>query len=245
MQRYFLNLEATLNTQYIVSAKYDVHHIKTVMRLTIGDKIIINFLNATYICEIRDVSQEIEVTTIEQVELFTELPVNVTIASGLLKNDKYEWMLQKATELGAHSFLPFISDHTIIKIDDKKMVKKVERYQKIIKEAAEQSYRQIIPEISVVKNSKVLSELISQFDFVLIAYEESAKNGETSTLHQVISEIQQGASLLVIFGPEGGLSPEEITLFNAPSIGLGPRILRAETAPLYLLSAISYQLELS
>lgn len=245
MQRYFLNQDATLESKFLITEKDDVHHIKNVMRQSIGDKIIINFLNESFICEITAINETIEVTTIEQLALNTELPIKVTIASGLLKNDKYEWMIQKATELGAYRFLPFISDYTIIKLDEKKMTKKVERFQKIIKEAAEQSYRKVIPEISVVNNSKALSETLNQYDVVLIAYEESAKKGEASALHQALSEIKLGANILVIFGPEGGLSNAEIELFNAPTIGLGPRILRAETAPLYLLSAISYHLELS
>lgn len=245
MQRYFLNTEAENNKNYTINDKDDVHHIKNVMRQTVGSKIIINFINASFISEITAIDNQITVITREQLELCTELPVQITIASGLLKNDKYEWMIQKATELGAYRFLPFISDHTVIKLDEKKMAKKVERFQKIIKEAAEQSYRQMIPEIKVVKNSTALTALLDDYDVVLVAYEESAKNGETSTLNQTLKRLESGTKVIVIFGPEGGLSETEIKQFNAPTIGLGPRILRAETAPLYLLSAMSYHMELS
>lgn len=245
MQRYFLNTEAENNKNYAIIDKDDVHHIKNVMRQTVGSKIIINFINASFISEITAIDNQITVITREQLELCTELPVQVTIASGLLKNDKYEWMIQKATELGAYRFLPFISDHTVIKLDEKKMAKKVERFQKIIKEAAEQSYRQMIPEIKVIKNSTALTALLDDYDVVLVAYEESAKNGETSTLNQTLKRLESGMKVIVIFGPEGGLSETEIKQFNAPTIGLGPRILRAETAPLYLLSAMSYHIELS
>lgn len=245
MQRYFLKEAAALNANFQITEKDDIHHIKNVMRMSVGDALIINFLNASFICEITDMSQAITVITREQLDLNSELPVEITIASGLLKNDKYEWMIQKATELGAHRFLPFISDHTIIKLDDKKMTKKLERFQKIIKEASEQSYRQTIPEIMMVKDSQALQTLLCDYDVVLVAYEESAKAGEKSALNQSLQSIKPGDKMLVIFGPEGGLSEEEITLFDAPTIGLGPRILRAETAPLYLLSALSYHLELS
>lgn len=245
MQRYFLNTEAEINKSYAIIDKEDVHHIKNVMRQTVGSKIIINFINASFISEITAIDNQITVITREQLEQCTELPVQITIASGLLKNDKYEWMIQKATELGAYRFLPFISDHTVIKLDEKKMAKKVERFQKIIKEAAEQSYRQMIPEIKVVKNSTALTALLDDYDVVLVAYEESAKNGETSTLNQTLKRLESGTKVIVIFGPEGGLSETEIKEFNAPTIGLGPRILRAETAPLYLLSAMSYHMELS
>ena len=93
-------------------------------------------------------------------------------------------------------------------------------------------------------------EIIAQFDSydtVLVAYEESAKQGEKSHLAQVLSTCQPGTRLCVLFGPEGGFAPQEIEQFlqtGAKLCGLGPRILRAETAPLYLLSAVSYQMEL-
>lgn len=245
MQRYFLDIEGKINESYAISDKDDVHHIKNVMRQTVGSKIIINFINASFISEVTAIDNHIAVLTREQLNLNTELPVHVTIASGLLKNDKYEWMIQKATELGAYRFLPFISEHTVIKLDEKKVDKKLERFQKIIKEAAEQSYRQIIPEIKVVKNSEALTALLDNYDIVLIAYEESAKKGEKSTLNQTLQNLEPDSNVIVIFGPEGGLSDSEIERFNAPTIGLGPRILRAETAPLYLLSAISYHFDLS
>lgn len=97
---------------------------------------------------------------------------------------------------------------------------------------------------------KKTQEIIAQFDSydtVLVAYEESAKQGEKSQLAQVLSTCQPGARLCVLFGPEGGFAPQEIEQFlqaGAKLCGLGPRILRAETAPLYLLSAVSYQMEL-
>ena len=81
-----------------------------------------------------------------------------------------------------------------------------------------------------------------QFDRIVVAYEESAKEGESAALIQAVAGLEKGAKLLFIFGPEGGLSPAEIESFEAKGAvlaGLGPRILRAETAPLYALSALS------
>lgn len=90
-------------------------------------------------------------------------------------------------------------------------------------------------------------DVFSRYDKVLIAYEESAKVGERSRFATALSELVVGESILIIFGPEGGFSPAEIEKFQEYGgvvCGLGPRILRAETAPLYALSAISYQFEL-
>lgn len=114
---------------------------------------------------------------------------------------------------------------------------------KIIKEAAEQSYRLVIPSIQFESNLKLICDTIDNYDYILIAYEEEAKDGELSNFKQTLQQFKAQDKVLMIFGPEGGLSENEISLFSNTStvVGLGPRILRAETAPLYALSAISYE----
>ncbi|ULG71135.1 16S rRNA (uracil(1498)-N(3))-methyltransferase [Macrococcus brunensis] len=241
MQRYFLNESAEIGSTAVIDTKEDVHHIKNVMRQQPGDALIINFTNGTYQVTIDEMSDKVLVRVTEALELNTELPVHITIASGLLKNDKYEWMLQKATELGASQFMPFQGEFSVVKWDNKKADKKLERFRKIIKEAAEQSYRQQLP---VIKFTNHLRELNGQFDHVIIAYEESAKNQEQRAFQQAIKNFNKGDRVLLVFGPEGGLSPKEIEMVDGITAGLGPRILRAETAPLYALSAISYHMEL-
>ena len=194
------------------------------MRTQTGDKVIVNFTNATMICEIIDIQTEITVKPIEHIDIQTELPVSVTIASGLLKNDKYEWMIQKATELGAVSFIPFVSERTIVKVDEKKFQKKVERFTKIVKEAAEQSYRQIVPSIEFVASGKALAKKLEAFDHVLIAYEETAKSGEIKSFTEALQDVKHGDKVCMIFGPEGGLSEAEVAQFGrAPGLGPGGR----------------------
>ena len=88
---------------------------------------------------------------------------------------------------------------------------------------------------------------LPDFDKIFLAYEESAKAGELSTLASSLRQSQSGDKLLFIFGPEGGISPQELAEFEksgAIPVGLGPRIMRAETAPLYALSAVSFYTEL-
>ena len=119
--------------------------------------------------------------------------------------------------------------------------------EKVALGAAEQSRRQLIPKIQLFDQFSRLTEQFSDFDQVLVAYEESAKMGETSMFKQALTELSANQKVLIIFGPEGGISPDEIAKFEnlgAKMIGLGPRILRAETAPLYALSSISAYFEL-
>lgn len=248
MQRYFIDQNADVYQRFFITDTGDIHHITNVMRHQIGNEIILTFANqSVYRCKITNINiDSIEVALVEHLKIDTELPQSITICSGLIKADKYEWMLQKATELGASEFIAVGMERSIVKLNNDKVAKKLERWQKIIKEAAEQSYRLTIPNITYQPSLKIIYNHIETYDYVLVAYEDAAKNGEISNFKALLQKFKPGARILVIFGPEGGLSEEEVSLFDeaGSQIGLGPRILRAETAPLYVLSAISFQKEL-
>ncbi|TKC19964.1 16S rRNA (uracil(1498)-N(3))-methyltransferase [Robertmurraya kyonggiensis] len=245
MQRYFVN---DLNDDTFYISQEDRHHIVTVMRLKIGDQIICVNNGRSAICAIEEITDDqVVAEVVKWEEESVELPVHVAIASGLPKGDKLEWIIQKGTELGASTFIPFTASRSVVKWDDKKAAKKVERWNKIAKEAAEQSHRQISPEVQSPISLKQLIAHAMDYDYKLIAFEEDAKQGEIAVLHSVLKDIEKGQSLLFVFGPEGGLTNEEVSILKEngfQSCGLGPRILRTETAPLYALSAVSYQTEL-
>ena len=134
------------------------------------------------------------------------------------------------------------------KWDGKKLAKKTEKLEKIAQGAAEQSKRNLIPEVWLFDKKADFLTGLADFDRIIVAYEEAAKEGEGAALVRAVKGLAAGAKVLFIFGPEGGLSPDEIAAFGqagAVSAGLGPRILRAETAPLYALTAVSVLLELS
>ncbi|GEP84022.1 16S ribosomal RNA methyltransferase RsmE [Staphylococcus piscifermentans] len=248
MQRYFINQNADENQRFFITDKEDIHHISNVMRNQPDDLIVITFNHSVvFKCRIISIeNHEIEVELVEQQNSDTELPVEVTICSGLLKSDKYEWLLQKCTELGAAHFIPVQMQRSVAKLNQSKVDKKLVRWNKIVKEAAEQSYRLVIPTIEFVSNLQQVYVNIDRYDYVLIAYEDAAKGGEASQFKKALQNFKNGDRILIIFGPEGGLSEEEVDLFRDKSfiVGLGKRILRAETAPLYALSAISYEKEL-
>lgn len=248
LQRYFINQNADENQRFFITSKEDIHHITNVMRNTIGNKIIVTFNNkVAYKTEIADITNEaIEIKLLDQLQINTELPYDITICSGLIKADKYEWLIQKSTELGANNFIAVEMNRSIVKLQTNKVSKKIERWQKIIKEAAEQSYRLIIPKISFKSNLNEIYDTINQYDYILLAYEDEAKRGEVSLFKKTLQKFKTNDRILIIFGPEGGFSENEIDLFKDVSVnvGLGPRILRAETAPLYALSAISFEKEL-
>ncbi|WCK53489.1 16S rRNA (uracil(1498)-N(3))-methyltransferase [Aneurinibacillus sp. Ricciae_BoGa-3] len=242
MQRYFVKPQQMTDSVVRITGD-DVSHIVKVMRSEPGDEIIC--CNG----EGRDVKAVIEglgpdevTARITEEDLpIREMPVYVTIAQGLPKGDKMELVIQKGTELGAFSFLPFTSQRTIVKLDDKKEKKRLERWQKIAKEAAEQSHRSRIPAIENVHNWEQLLARASGFDYALFAYEK-----EEGSLALALERIPAGSSILLIIGPEGGFEEQEALAAEESGmmrVSLGRRILRTETAALYGLSCVSYQFE--
>ena len=182
----------------------------------------------------------------EKQEDSTEMPVKVSIVCGLPKGDKLELITQKATELGMHTLYPFEAKRSIVKWDKQKNEKKIARLQKIAKEAAEQSHRSFIPLIHKPISLTELLEISKSYDVKFVADEEDAKLVKRQKFADQLKKVYDKQSILIVFGPEGGLDRQEVQLlreFEFQPIALGPRILRTETAPLYALAAISYEYE--
>ncbi|WP_314065687.1 16S rRNA (uracil(1498)-N(3))-methyltransferase [uncultured Vagococcus sp.] len=250
MQRYFVEQAyQTAVDQGLSLIGEDYHHAVNVMRMKETDQCYLVFQDEVAIkAEVtRILPETVELKEVAREEQTKELPIHVTIACGYPKGDKLDLVVQKGTELGAHDFIGFPSQTSVVKWDGKKLAKRQDRLSKIAKEAAEQSHRQVQPTVTMFEQAAPFYESFSGYDQILVAYEEAAKAGEKARLVQTIQEMSQGQTLLVLIGPEGGFSMKEVSFFEtlgAKICGLGPRILRAETAPLYLLSAISYQYDL-
>ncbi|MDT2521936.1 16S rRNA (uracil(1498)-N(3))-methyltransferase [Enterococcus raffinosus] len=245
MQRYFIDQAY----QSIVEISGEPHHhMSRVMRMSVDDQVFLVFNDQTAIkAKIVAIdSDHVRLEEVEKEKMQRELPIQITVASGFPKGEKLELIVQKGTELGAHDFVAFPGESSVAKWDAKKQKKKQQRLTKIAQEAAEQSHRQALPTVRFASEKELIASF-SEYDAVLIAYEESAKQGEQAQLVQTFQQMTAGEKLLVVFGPEGGLTPKEIEKFQvagAKLCGLGPRILRTETAPFYLLSAASFYFEL-
>lgn len=249
MQRYFVSREnVTENSIRIIGD--DVHHIQRVMRAQVGEKLICVSDNGraalTYITKLSDDYVDVEIE--KWLEESNELPVSVTIAQGIPKGDKFDLILQKGTELGADAFIPFQAERSVaLWNDEKKYHKKVKRFQKILKEASEQSHRNRIPSLHSVMNIKQILDEASAYTVKLFAYEEEAKTEKmSSNLVNTLQNILSHDKIILCIGPEGGFSIKEADQLRENGfipIRLGKRILRTETAALYALSSISYQLE--
>jgi len=247
MQRYFVD-KINDKEQFVITDA-DFFHLTKVIRANVGQRVYCVVNGKTAIAEISEIAeQQLLLQPIEWIAGSSELPVHVTLVCGLPKGDKIDLIVQKCTELGASQLIVWQAKRSVVKWDQTKAIKKIERLQKIAKEAAEQSHRVVIPEIHIVANLDELVELTGDFSAKIVAYEEAARQEEKSQLSNIFKKLTLGQKLVAVFGPEGGLTEVEVQQLTAGGFtccGLGPRILRAETAPLFLMSAVSYQLELT
>jgi 16S rRNA (uracil1498-N3)-methyltransferase len=243
MHRFFVTPDQ-ITDPFISIMGTDVNHIKNVLRLEKGEEIIIcNGQGEDYYCIIDKVGNDTIKTVIkERVLSQTELKTKLYLFQGLPKKEKMELIIQKAVELGIFEIIPVITQRTIVKIDDKKEHKKVERWNNISEAAAKQAGRGVIPKVLQPMKFYEALDFASKLDQIIIPYEK-ANNIQQSK--EIISKLE-GNSIGVFIGPEGGFEIDEIhlaTQCGAQPISLGKRILRTETAGLTLLSILMFKFE--
>ena len=234
MQRYFSNkLE---NNKFILSDA-DLYHIRTVMRFKDSEKIEVVYESNPYLCKLNIELKNIEIEVVKKLEKKEDKLPYVVLLIPLLKEPKFDLILQKSTELGVSEIIPVVMSRSIIKLDNEKQEKKLERWNKILKEASEQSFRNDIPLIREIKQIKDLNKI----DGLKIVC-------STSNLKNNIKYVLKNNSLCdkinVLIGPEGGITDtEEKKLEDMGFIptSLGNRIMRVETVPIYILSLINYE----
>lgn len=215
----------------------DYHHIKNVMRMKKDDIIKVVFDNVVYTCKLTSITNKSSFKIINKEEK-DKKDYSVDVAFSLIKEQKLNYLLQKTTELGAHILIPINTKRSVVKIDKKKESSKIDRWQKICKEASEQSFRSNMPKINSILN---LEDLINEdYDLKLLC----SLNKNTKNIKKVIQKNNKCVKILLVVGPEGGFDPkeEEYLLNNGfVSVSLGNTVLRAETAPVVALSMINYE----
>jgi 16S rRNA (uracil1498-N3)-methyltransferase len=219
----------------------DAHHISRVLRLQVGDTIVVVAPDG------QAATAQIKDLAIDQVTLFLqeaiieqkEAPVNVYLAQGLPKNDKMDYIVQKAVELGVKAVYPIQMEHSVVQYDSTKKNARRERWQKLSVEAAKQCGRALVPTVEPIQSlAELLAGLPEQVVLIML-YEGQATQG----LKQVLAE-KPAASYLLLVGPEGGFSAKEVALCQeqgACIVTIGPRILRTETASLAGVAMIMYE----
>lgn len=232
MQRYFAKDE-NLNI-----SELDKHHIINVMRMKKGDSIQIVYNEKVKLCKIDEISKKnVKYSVVKDVNENSELDIKVTIAIPLVSEKKLDFIFQKCTELGVYNFIIYNSERSKIK-QNEKINKKLERWNLICKEACEQSFRN---HLTYVDGIKELSEIVNlNYDLSLVASTKNIKKN----IKNVMQNSTKCDNMIIVVGPEGGLteSEEKFLLDNGyEGATFGNAILRCETAPMFIMSAIKYE----
>jgi len=230
MQRYFSN---ELNKDKFILSNDDWYHIKTVMRMNDKDKIEVVYNKEVYLCEIDNTN----IKVIKKFENTSDNLVEVVLVIPLLRENKMDLILQKATELGVSKIIPVVTERSIIELKGEKEIKKITRWERICKEAAEQSHRNIIPSIMNIQRLSSLEKM----DGLKIVCSTKEKN---QNLKLFLTKHKKYDRIIIVVGPEGGLSDKEENYlidigFNP--VTLGNRIMRVETVPIFILSVLNYE----
>ena len=245
MYRFYVSADQLAEKEVFISGG-DVNHIKNVLRLEVGDWIVACDGNGTdYVSRIQSICSDEVVASIEKVQpTGTELPVRITLFQGMPKKDKLELIIQKAVELGACEIVPVMTKRTVVKLsEEKKINKRLERWQSIAYAAAKQCDRGIIPTVHKPVSYEEALAMADQLDYNVILYELQTGMEEA---RKIVDQACKQRSLGIFIGPEGGFEPEEVERAmtrNIHPMTLGKRILRTETAGMALLSILMFQMQ--
>lgn len=229
----------------VIGSREEVHYIKNVLKGRVGDEIIVlDGKGKEYKGEIEELAKKrVKIKLKEEKKEDTESFYEITLAQGLCKKENLELIIQKTTELGVTAIQPFYSENSVIKYkSENELNKKILRWEKIAKNAAEQSSRKLIPEIKrPVEFKEMLEEYLSTGEKIIFYEGENNK----FFYDYFKDNILEDDSVVITVGPEGGFSKGEIESaleYNFTPVGLGPRILRTETAAIVVTALTFYQL---
>ena len=237
MHRFFVPSENISDVQAVLDSE-QAHQISQVLRMKVGDGLIIlDNSGWEYEVSLTAVSRKrVTGTIVEKRKVLAEPSIHITLYMSLLKRDKFEWVLQKCTEVGVGRFVPLVTQRSLVQSIDIKQSKKT-RWQKIIQEAAEQSGRGRLPELCQPMEFAVAANGV-ETAVALIPWEEATA---VSTRQALAGKSPESIALFI--GPEGGFAKAEISLAEENGImpvTLGKRILRSETAAVVAASIIIY-----
>lgn len=246
MHRFFVEPEQCKQNRITISGQ-DYNHIHNVLRMKTGEELLLcDGTDREYLCLIKEFDPEKEQVLLQIVDILgetRELSARITLFQGYPKGDKLETIVQKAVELGAYEVVPVSMQRCVVKLDEKKASKKVERLNNIALSAAKQSKRGIIPKVTQVMTVAEACQYAETMDFLILPY-ENAEGMEHSK--SIIAQADGKRHIGIFIGPEGGFEPaevEQIENAGAKTISLGHRILRTETAGMAVLSLLMFQLE--
>jgi 16S rRNA (uracil1498-N3)-methyltransferase len=242
-RRFYAPPEAHIEDSIILSPD-ESHHLLRVLRLTIGDELFVfDGMGNEHRCKFGAIKNRLAVVEIiEKLTTIVESPLRLTLAQALTKGEKFDFIVQKATELGVSCIVPLMTEHAEMKLNAEQTGKRLDRWQRISLEASKQSGRRKLVEITVpVTIEKFLESKDQENSEEIIFFNERSGMGLEEALNLFINK----QIVTAMIGPEGGWGDKEINLFSlhlCKSVTLGRRILRTETAALAAITLLQYLL---
>jgi 16S rRNA (uracil1498-N3)-methyltransferase len=251
MPIYFIQSESIQNNRIILSGDL-AHHLRDVLRCEAGETVeLVDEKQARYRTELTQVTkQKIVASILQKNEKPAPSGPSIFLAQAVLKGDKMDWVIQKAAELGVNTILPVVTERTIARPRAEREAHQIDRWRKIAKEASQQCGRSDIPMVRTVVSLDALLKNPPDASLKLIPWEQEQKPSLKAVLAEANLRAPAGQwdnSMIVLIGPEGGLTPSEVERARKTgwiSVSLGPRILRAETAGLAVIAILQYELEI-
>lgn len=247
MPRFFVT-SSQIDGDMVTILGEDAHHLSRALRCAVGDTVTVCDMTRTeYTCTLTDfLPDRVLAKIVSTAPAATEPPVEVTLYQALPKGDKLETVIQKAVECGVSRIVPFESERCVVRMKKENEEKKTERRNRIAAEAAKQCGRGILPMVGETVSFSTMLKEAAAADAVLFCFEGEGTRPIGTLLRE--TGLSKDARIALVIGSEGGFSLDEAAAARERGFlmtGLGPRILRTETAPIFALSCISCHFELS
>ena len=238
MQKFIIQKIDSVPAQALITGQ-DARHISRVLRHSAGDHITVtNGRGQDFSATITAISPlTVELSITDKIETMTEPPIDITLCSGMLKDKKMDFIIKHVTQLGIYRWIPFFCERSIPSPDEKRLEKRRQRWETIAKESLKQCGRSLLPEISPPVSFNKLLHISADYDQKIAFWEN-----ETTPLSNLKKQ-PSGQKIIILIGPEGGFSADEIQAAEKngfSSFSLGPRILRAETASIACCTLIQH-----
>lgn len=239
MQQYFVDINVKVG-QIITFNDEQSHHIMRVMRMKKDDVVRVSDAKHQLFLVRVDMDMKHAYGCVkEPIEDRTRAHVEITLVQGLIKGEKWDYVIQKACELGVTKIVPFVSNRSVVKIQNEKIDKKLQRWNKIALEACEQCKRSMPVEVTNPIHLSDVKQVLSELN--LIAYEDA--DHISDKLYHILKMHPTCKSITCVIGSEGGFAKEEVDQFieqGFHAVSLGTRILRAETAAISMINNIEF-----
>lgn len=229
-----------INQDLITITGPDVHHLVRVLRLQTGDLIrVVDGTGQEYLAELEQAAIPVVTARIrENIDCQREPDLNIILLQGVVKGEKFDFIVQKCTEIGVRKIIPVICERTVVHLTEDKSEKRCRRWQRIAAESAKQCRRSLIPEVDPVLTLKTALDKLPPMTTLIMPWEE-----ESQGIKSVLKGPGVSGPVAILIGPEGGFTNQEADLvrkYGGRTVSLGPRILRTETAAMVTLALVLF-----